>query len=44
VVTRREKTGINNNNHLFAQQNQIPITGQKIKRNSNLSKSKSNSK
>jgi hypothetical protein len=26
----------NNNNHLFAQQNQIPITGQKIKRNSNL--------
>jgi hypothetical protein len=24
----------NNNNRLFAQQNQIPITGQKIKRNS----------
>jgi hypothetical protein len=34
----------NNNNRLFAQQNQIPITGQKIKINSNLSKSKSNSK
>jgi hypothetical protein len=30
--------------YLFAQQNQIPITGQKIKRNSNLSKSKSNFK
>jgi hypothetical protein len=34
----------NNNNNLFAQQNQSPIIGQKIKRNSNLSKSKSNSK
>jgi hypothetical protein len=30
--------------HLFAQQNQSPIIGQKIKINSNLSKSKSNSK